>query len=74
MNVYVLVVSYVAALLPRSLHPVEGCRDRSAKKHVHHAGIDTGVKGTTRFRKPRARCSIPSVARALLRARGFQIS
>ena len=34
--------------------------------------LDTETKGSTRFRNPRALgCSVPSAARALLRARGF---
>ena len=34
--------------------------------------LDTETEGSTRFRNPRARgCSVPSAARALLRARGF---
>ena len=34
--------------------------------------IDAETRGTTQFRNPRAQgCGVPSVARALLRARGF---
>ena len=34
--------------------------------------IDAETKGTTQFRNPRAQgCSVPSIARVLLRAQGF---
>ena len=37
--------------------------------------LDAETKVTKRFRNPRARgCSVPSEARALLRARGFLIA
>ena len=43
---------------------------RRARVYIYR--LDTETKGSTRFRNPRALgCSVPSAARALLRARGF---